>query len=224
MKRAISSPVVFVATGYPLHGDALRSYLQGVYRVQIIHHTAWNPGLPALQRELRQQCPVAILIDATFPYSPMSIAACVHEQQAQAGLVYLDDAPNIFRVLHYLEVGFLAYLCLNDELAISMRSAVEAVRRGERFLSPSILGLYERYSLYRGVFAQLSRRLEVTFKLMGEGLSASEIQARLNIPMTVVYRRQYRLRKYFGVDTNADLLEMTRSMFAEMPLIEAKQS
>lgn len=210
------SPIVLVATGYPLHGDALRSYLQGFYQVEIIQHTAWNPGLPALQRSLIQQHPIAILVDATFPYTAVMVANCVREQQPKVGLIYLDAEPNIFRVLHSLESGFLAYLSLNDELSTSFRVVVEAVRRGERYLSPSILSLYERYILYRGVFAKLPQRLETTFKLMGEGLSAAEIQARLNIPMTVVYRRQYRLRKYFGVETNADLLDIVRGMFAEL--------
>lgn len=218
-------PLVLVATGYPLHGDALRSYLQD-FRVQVIQHTAWNPGLPALQRALTQPLPVALLIDATFPYNPVNIAAAVQEQSARIGLIYLDDAPNIFRVLHSLENGFLGYLSLNDDLTASVRAAVEAVRRGERFLSPSILGLYERYRLYRGVFASLPRRLEITFKLMAEGLSAAEIQARLRISMSVVYRRQYRLRKYFGVETNDELLDIICTMFAEPPcnLTASKQN
>jgi len=208
-----STPHILVATGYPLHGDAFRAYLHGYYGVHPIQHHDWNPGLGALQRELGANCPAALVVDDTFPYPIAELAACVRALQPNLGMIYLDANPNIFRVLHGLECGVLAYLYLGDELAESLRTVVDAVRRRERYLSPSIRGLYERYTLYRGVFEKLPPRLKETFKLMGEGLTAPQIRARLGIKMSVVYRRQYRLRKYFGVETNEELVEILRGMY-----------
>jgi DNA-binding NarL/FixJ family response regulator len=206
---------VLVATSYPLHGDAFRSYLHGFYTVTTIQHTDWNLGLYTLRHELSTARPAAVVVDNTFPCSAAEVVGCVNELHSGVGMIFLDTTPNIFRVLHYLEHGFRAYLYLGDELSNNLRMVVDNVRHGERYLSPSILGLYERYSLYRGVYSKLTPRLYETFKLMGEGLSPLDIQQRLGIDMSVVYRRQYRLRKYFGVDTNEELLEMIREVFEQ---------
>jgi DNA-binding NarL/FixJ family response regulator len=217
---------IFVATSYPILADAFRSYLRGHYEVRTIHHSAWCDGLFALERALSDLRPTAIVVDDTFPFGAEDIAGCVANQHADIGLIFLDANPNIFRVLHYQKTGFQAYLYLGDELSSRLRGVVDAVRRGERFLSPSIHGLYERYMLFQGVFGRLSPKLEETFKLMGEGLSAGEIQQRLDIDISVVYRRQYRLRKYFGVEGNRELLEIIRLMYEDDPqtLLESGQS
>jgi hypothetical protein len=92
---------------------------------------------------------------------------------------------------------------------------VDHARRGERFLSQTVKGLYERYVMYRGLFISLPEALAFTFKLMGEGLSVGQIVERTGLRPEVVYRRQYRLRQHFGVDTNDELIELIQEMYVE---------
>ena len=145
---------VFVATSYPILGDTFRSYLRGHYEVRTIHHSAWCDGLYGLERALSEVRPAAIVVDDTFPFDAEAITECVTSHHADVGLIFMDANPNIFRVLHYQKTGFQTYLYLGDELSGRLRGVVDAVRRGERFLSPSIHGLYERY---RGISAGLRR-------------------------------------------------------------------
>jgi hypothetical protein len=56
---------------------------------------------------------------------------------------------------------------------------------------------------------------------MGEGLSVQEIVARTGLRSEIIYRRQYRLRQHFGVDSNEELINVIRRMFDErLPKVE----
>jgi hypothetical protein len=49
-------------------------------------------------------------------------------------------------------------------------------------------------------------------------LSVQQIVERTGLRPEVVYRRQYRLRRHFGVETNEDLVDLIREMYAEPAL------
>ncbi|MCQ3932661.1 MAG: hypothetical protein DPW16_19605 [Chloroflexi bacterium] len=215
-------PLVIAATGYPLHGDAIRVYLRGFYEVETVGHTIWQDGLAELDRQMLLTKPVAIIVDDTFPYPPQEVAQRVKTKLPACGLIYVDASPNIFRVLHCLEQGFVAYLFLGDQLAESLKLVVDMARRGERFLSPHVLGQYERYTMYRGLFTSLPKALLTIFKLMGEGLSVQQIVGRTGLRPEVIYRRQYRLRQHFGVESNEALLEVIQGVFEDTATALAK--
>jgi len=75
--------------------------------------------------------------------------------------------------------------------------------------------LYDRYVCYRGLFTTLPKALASTFKMMGEGLSIQEIVERTGLRAEIIYRRQYRLRQHFGVETNQELVDLIQQMYAE---------
>jgi hypothetical protein len=220
--NAVKHPMVIAATGYPLHGDAIRGYLSGFYEVETVGHTLWQDGLAEIDRHLLLSKPVAVIVDDTFPHEPQVVARRVKANLPGCGLIYVDAAPNIFRVLYCLEQGFMAYLFLGDQLGESLKLVVDMARRGERFLSPHILGLYDRYTMYRGLFTDMPRALSSTFKLMGEGLSVQQIVGRTGLRPEIIYRRQYRLRQHFGVENNEALLEVIQGMFEDKVAAPAK--
>lgn len=135
--NASQHPLVIAATDYPLHGDAFRTYLSGFYRVETVGHSIWSDGLAEIERYLSHEKPAAVLVDNTFPHEPHVVVRCVKSKQVGCGLIYIDTAPNIFRVLRCLELGFSAYLFLGDQLSDSLKLVIDMARRGERFLSPS---------------------------------------------------------------------------------------
>lgn len=212
---AVKHPLVIYATGYPMHGDAVQTYLNGFYEVITIGHSIWHDGLKEIDRYIRMGNVVAVIVDDTFPHDPVRVANRVKQYQPTMGLIFIADELNIFKVLRCLDTGYRAYLYLGDYLADSLKQVVDHARRGERFLSQTVLGLYERYTLYRGLFISLPEALAFTFKLMGEGLSVQQIVERTGLRPEVVYRRQYRLRQYFGVETNEELVALIREMYAE---------
>ncbi|GIK64332.1 MAG: hypothetical protein BroJett018_21260 [Chloroflexota bacterium] len=218
----VKHPHVIAATGYPLHGDAIRAYLSGFYEVETVGHNLWQDGLAEIDRQVQLAKPAAVIVDDTFPYEPQIVARRIKSKLPACGLIYVDANPNIFRVLHCLEEGFVAYLFLGDQLGESLKLVVDMARRGERFLSPHVLGLYERYTLYRGLFTGLPNALLTILKLMGEGLSVQQMVVRTGLRPEVIYRRQYRLRQHFGVENNEALLEVIQGMFDDKAAALAK--
>ncbi|NJL54353.1 hypothetical protein HC928_03580 [bacterium] len=67
----------------------------------------------------------------------------------------------------------------------------------------------------RGLFISLPDALSFPFKLMGEGLSVQQIVDRTGLRPEVVYRRQYRLRQHFGVESNEELIQLIQEMYGE---------
>ena len=212
---AMKRPLVIYATGYPMHGDAVRTYLSGFYEVVTIGHSIWHDGLREIDQQLKLGTVTAVIVDDTFPHDPVRVANRVKQYQPTLGLIFIADELNIFKILRCLDTGYRAYLYLGDHLADSLKQVVDHARRGERFLSQTVLGLYERYTLYRGLFISLPEALAFTFKLMGEGLSVQQIVERTGLRPEVVYRRQYRLRQHFGVETNEELVDLIREMYSE---------
>ncbi len=194
-------PVVLVATGYPLHSDGFRSYLSGFYQVERVSH-----GLPALNEMLLRTGAGVVIADDTFPAGMADLADGVKSVSPTCGLMYVDARPNLFRVVHALEVGFTAYLYPGDALSGTLRLAVDLTWQRERFLSPTIGQLYEHYSHYRALYTALPAGLQAIFTLMGAGLTVDQIAARTGLSRSVIYRRQYRLRQHFGVDSNEEVI------------------
>lgn len=215
MNGHIQRPLVICATGAPLHSDAVRSYLNGFYELISVGHSVWRDGLQEIDQHLTTRKILAIIVDDTFPHDPVLVAERVKTKQPTMGLIFMTDKLNIFKVLRCLEAGYVAYLYLGDPLADTLKQVVERARRGERFLSQTVLGMYERYTCYRGLFISLPEALASTFKLMGEGLTIQQIVDRTGLRPEVVYRRQYRLRQHFGVESNEELVEIIRSVYAE---------
>ena len=69
--------------------------------------------------------------------------------------------------------------------------------------------------MYRGVFVNLSDRLQEVFKMMGEGLTTQQICERTGLRHKAVYRRQYRLRQHFGVENNEELLNIIHIVYED---------
>jgi hypothetical protein len=215
----LKQPLVICATGYPLHGDAMSGYLSGFYEVTSVGHSLWQDGLKELHTLLASGRPVAVIVDDTFPHEPGLVAQRItatrsrNGEQSGLGLIYVDAQPNIFRVLRCLDQGYHGYLFIGDDLSASLKSVIDRTRHGERCLSTTVRGLYERYTLYQGLFSTLSDALMSTFKMMGEGLTVQQMVARSGLRPSVIYRRQFRLRQHFGVASNEQLLELIQGMF-----------
>ena len=220
-------PLVICATGYPLHGDAMSGYLSGFYEVVSVGHSLWQDGLKGLHTLLTSGRPVAVIVDDTFPHEPGLVAQRIHAalsrngDQPSVGLIYVDAQPNIFRVLRCLDQGYHGYLFIGDDLSASLKSVVDRTRHGERCLSSTVRGLYERYTMYQGLFSTLSDALMSTFKMMGEGLTVQQMVARSGLRPSVIYRRQFRLRQHFGVASNEQLLELIQGMFDDQTVMSA---
>lgn len=201
-----TQPAVMAATDYPLHGDGFRAYLRGFYEVEILH------CLSGLEAAITRLKPVAVIVDSTFDAEPQLALQRIKMRLPACGFVYVDAVPHILKVLACLEHGFSAYLHISDCRMESLRLAVDLARQQQRYLSPGILALYEHYNSYRGLFNHLPAGLTLILKLMVDGLTISQMATRTGLSHAVIYRRQYRLRLHFGVETNADLLKMMHGL------------
>ena len=208
-------PTVIAATGYPLYADAYRLYLKHFYDVTLVTPRPDGNGLSQIGKVISRTKTAAVILDLTFGVDAPALAAFVRKHDSGIPLLYVDEQPNIFRVLHYLELGVSGYLFPGDRLDGSLRSFVDRARRGERVLSPAVEGLYANYEMYRGLFNGMPESLEGILRLMAEGLGIDAICARTGLKKSIVYRRQFRLRERFGAVSNGELAEMIRAVFGE---------
>jgi DNA-binding NarL/FixJ family response regulator len=194
---------------------ASQTVLRGSYQVIPVRHDARQHGVTSIVRHLDRQRTVGVIVDSGLPHDPVLLAERAQAIHPTLGLIFVCDDLNIFKVLRCLKAGYRGYLYVRDPLDIHLKAAVDHTRRAERYLSPTIRGLYARYTSYKGLFTNLTPVLMETFKLMGEGLDAQDMMARTGLRSQVVYRRQYRLRQHFGVASNRELEAIIREMFAE---------
>ncbi len=177
-------PTVICATGAPMLGDAIRAYLKGFYAIVTVSPGGGQNGLKALDQALAERRVDVVIVDESFPHDPVRVANRAKAHQPKVGLIYIAHDLNIFKVLRCLDGGYVAYLYLGDPLADSLKQVADNARRGQRYLSPTIKSLHERYTMYRGLFMSLPEALAFTFKLMGEGLSAPDIVRRIGLKIS----------------------------------------
>lgn len=205
VQKSRELPTVVLATGYPLHADAARSYLAGYYSIEVVQPNPWETTSPIY--ELLEDIKVtAILVDAGFDVDLLKLIAKARALRSTVGFIYLDFELNLFRLQALLEMGFQSYIYLGDPIGESLRTAVSTVTRGERYFSASVMTMYNRYTKIQKSFGELPAALATTFRMMGQGLSPQEIADVLNVRRQLVHRWQYRLRRHFGVPTNEVLM------------------
>jgi DNA-binding NarL/FixJ family response regulator len=204
---------VLVASEYPCFADAVRGYLTGHYEVVTMEYATRYDGMSQLERYLTQKKPSALIVDSSFPYDPQIIADCVKTLLPTCGLIYVEGKLSVFNLLYCLEHGFVGYLFAGDLRADSLKTVVDKVRSGEPVFSPTVANIYDRFAPYRGLLKELPKRLALIFKLMSEGLGVQQIASRTGLPPQIIYRRQYRLRQYFGVTSNEELVQLVQGLF-----------
>ncbi len=137
---------------------------------------------------------------------------------------------QISDVLDALAAGAAGYALKTDDMT-SFLSALRAVARGERYISPRLAERMEAHNRHRepasDILAVLSNREREVFRLAAECLLTREIARELCISRKTVDTHLYRIHRKLGIRTTAELvrlasgLGLTHSGRTRHPSVEA---
>ena len=192
-----------IVEDHPLVAQGLRALLEGHYEVA---EMIQDPSLvlPALARVR----PALVLLDLSMP-ERNGIELLPLIKRAMPTVKVLVVTMHLDRALANLAFkagadGFVPKEATAEEL----RGAIDAVLKGERFLSPRV-----PKRAYRGVgvlgnpaMDRLTPRQLEILKLMGEGKSGPEVATALGLsPRTIEFHRA-RMRHVLGVPSESGLM------------------
>src|SRR5215475_9311227 len=161
---------------------------------------------------VKQLSPDVLLMDVSMPdMNGFDATLRVHEFDPNVKVLILTMHDDEELVARCLEAGAAGYL-MKDAPASQLIYAINAVYRGERYLSPGVLGKvvsgYVRNSQRpRTSYDRLSAREREVLKLLAEGMSVKEIAALLNLSIKTVDVHKYNLMRKIDVHDRTELIK-----------------
>ncbi len=122
---------------------------------------------------------------------------------------------QIADVLAALSAGAAGYALKTDDMTTFL-TALRAVARGERYVSPPLAERIEAHSRHRAgasdILAVLSNREREVFRLAAECLLTREIARELCISRKTVDTHLYRIHRKLGIRTTAELVRLASGL------------
>ena len=202
---------VLVADDHTLVRDGIRSLLALTADIEIVGEAA--DGREAVEK-VRQLMPDIVLMDLAMPtMGGLEAARRVRKEFPATKVLVLtqyDDSEYVIPVIEAGARGFVSKMSSSSELA----SAIQAVYRGQSFLSPSaaaaLIDDCQQITTLKGEkdpYQQLTNREREVLKLLAEGHTAREIADMLVIsPKTVEWHRTSLMEK-LNLHNKADLIK-----------------
>ena len=179
---------VLLADDHTLVRAGIRALLHNVPGVEVVAEA--SDGRDALSL-IRSRAPNVVLMDiAMAGLNGLEAAARVVKEHPGVRVIILSMHANEEYVMQALRAGASGYL-LKDAATTELELALQAVARGEIYLSPAISKKVIDSYLARvepgpGLSAQLTPRQREILQLIAEGKSAKEIAFLLNLSIKTV--------------------------------------
>lgn len=157
--------------------------------------------------------PDLILLDIGMPGMPSFEAGRIIAQRcAPTRVVYLTMHEDEEYILQAMRSGASGYL-LKDTPAPALRQALKDVHRGERSVSPEVLGklagdvsLQTRQARARARGTILTPREREVMKLLAEGNTARKIAGQLGVSIKTVEAHKFNLMRKLDIHNKAQLV------------------
>ncbi len=202
---------VLIADDHTLVRQGIRSLLALTADIEIVGEAA--DGRQAVEK-VRQLAPDVVLMDLAMPkMGGLEATRRIRKEFPATKILVVtqyDDSEYVIPVIEAGARGFITKMASPLELA----SAIQAVYRGESFLSPSAAAiLVEECQLKTGAegekdsYQLLTDRERETLKLIAEGHTAREIAEVLVVSPKTVEWYKTNLMKKLNLHNTADLIK-----------------
>ena len=202
---------VLIADDHTLVRDGIRSLLALTADIEIVGEAA--DGREAVEK-VRQLMPDIVLMDLAMPImGGLEAARRVRKEFPATKVLVLtqyDDSEYVIPVIEAGARGFVSKMSSSSELA----SAIQAVYRGESFLSPSaaaaLIDECQQITTLKGEkdpYQLLTDREKEVFKLIAEGHTAREIADLLVVSPKTVDWYKTSLMKKLNIHNRIDLIK-----------------
>jgi DNA-binding NarL/FixJ family response regulator len=204
LEPALGKCRILLADDHTLVAEALKNLLEPEFNV--VGVASDGRELLRLAEELR---PDVILLDLNMPLlSGFDAGKQLKRMLPDAKLIVLtmsNDPGLAADAMEQWASGFLSKNSAGSELA----KAIRAVRRGGRYLTPTMAKELERLGV-RDLLDQAGRTLtprqREVLRLLAEGRTMKEVAVILNVATRTVAFHKYKIMEEFGLENNSQLL------------------
>ncbi len=186
---------VIIADDHTLIRAGIRQLLQNIRGVEVVAEA--SNGREAVQL-IKEFLPDILLLDvAMSELNGLEVTEQINKENISVSIIILSMYANEEYVIQALKAGASGYL-LKDAAPTELELAINAVIKGEIYLSPSISknlvtdylrrineGLPEDKD-HENVFERLTSRQREILQLIAEGNSTKEIANKLNISIKTI--------------------------------------
>lgn len=163
---------------------------------------------PDLLRELPHTRPDLLLLDDRIDpeWGIVAMLKQIQNTVSPIGIIVLGGHSDGMMVRDLFRLGVQGYLCKRDAVADLLIPAINAVRRGKVYLSPTASA--DQASALRDGRQRWKLDTEAmnVLRLLAEGYSVGMVARLLKLSVNRVYWVRSKLRRRFGVDNNEGLI------------------
>ena len=199
---------VVLADDHTLVRAGIRKLLESMSDLEVVGEADDGLALLVLAEQLR---PDLVLMDIAMPkLNGLDATIRLVEASPETRVLILSMHQNEEYVRLALRHGAVGYL-LKDAATLELDLAIEAIRRGETYLSPAVTkGVLTDYvQRLRGddpPTGQLTPRQREIVQLVAEGLSTKEIARRLDLSVKTVDTHRSQVMKQLDIHEIAGLV------------------
>lgn len=199
---------VVLADDHDMVRAGLRSILESFGNVEVVGEA--GDGRVALQ-VIDEQQPHVALLDITMPeLNGIEVARQLRERWPEIRILILSVHTDEKHVLEALDAGAMGYVQKHADESL-LRSALQALRRGERFVGPDVS---EEALASRGTpddepvggLARLTPRQREVLQLVAEGYTSREIAAKLELSEKTIESHRRNIRDRLEIESLAGLV------------------
>jgi two-component system response regulator NreC len=200
---------ILLADDHPIVRTGLRLLLNSEANVEIVGEA--EDGQEVLEK-VAQLSPDIILMDSTIPIlNALEVTRQIGKRFPQVKVLVLAMYTNGNHIFQFLQVGVSGYLA-KQASPTELLSGIQAIHRGNRFLSPTILETVIEEFVQQAKtlnledpYEQLTDREREVLQLIVEGFPNREIAKRLYISMTTVRVHRNNLIRKLNIDNVPEL-------------------
>lgn len=198
---------VLLADDHTLVRAGFRALFQSIEDIEVIAEAA--DGREALQMIATQQPDVVLMDIAMSGLNGLEATARVAQEFPHVHVVMLSMHANEEYVLQALRAGAMGYL-LKDASVTELELAINAVMRGETYLSPAVskhvVEYVQRVGGESSSLQRLTARQREILQLIAEGCTTQEIARMLHISVKTVETHRAQLMERLDIHDVAGLV------------------
>lgn len=218
---------VILADDHSLVRAGIKSLIQNFSMIEVIGEA--ENGREAIKL-IEEMVPDLVLLDIAMPeLNGLEVVSRIAKELPEVKIIILSMHANEEYVVQALRAGANGYL-LKDSAPTELEFAINAVIRGESYLSPAISKHVVDTYLRRitdqpkesegepDIFKQLTSRQREILQLIAEGNSTKDIANKLNVSIKTVETHRMQLMDRLGIHDIAGLVRYA----IRMGIISAK--
>src|SRR5262245_19414299 len=200
---------VLLCDDHTLFCEGVRAILRSEESVEVVGEA--SNGRQAIE-QVRLLHPNVVLMDIQMPdLNGFEATRRVRETDESVKILILTMHDEEELVARCLEAGAAGYI-MKDSAASQLVHAIEVVNKGDRYLSPNVLGkvvagYVKNTRRPQTSYDRLSAREREVLKLLAEGLSVKEIAVHLNLSIKTVDVHKYNLMRKINVHDRTELIK-----------------